>query len=342
MSFKIVSSISGSIRGVVSPISELANSVARGEADLRVKIETKTKNELNQIADAVNIFIEAVRNTIGHAKMTALENASVSTELAQTSLNIGRRVEEDVRTINHIFEDAKAIIGDVTDSAKSTEESKANVLEANKALQSSRAELSKMVEAVQGSVQVEMEFAQKLQTLTHEADRVKDVLSVIGDIADQTNLLALNAAIEAARAGEHGRGFAVVADEVRKLAERTQKSLQETNATISTIVQSINDAAEQMSENAEDIKRLGDCSLAIEGSLEKTVSIMNSTVDVISSLTENSIKNAGSVQKISDMLEKINDTAHVNSRSVEEIAASTEYLNKMTDALNQKLRQFTT
>lgn len=342
MSFKIVSSISGSIRGVVSPISELANSVARGEADLRVKIETKSKNELNQIADAVNVFIEAVRNTIGHAKMTALENASVSTELAQTSFNIGRRVEEDVRTINHIFEDAKAIIGDVTESAKSTEESKTNVLEANKALQNSRVELSKMLEAVQGSVQVEMEFAQKLQTLTHEADRVKDVLSVIGDIADQTNLLALNAAIEAARAGEHGRGFAVVADEVRKLAERTQKSLQETNATISTIVQSINDAAEQMSENAEDIKKLGDCSLAIEGSLEKTVSIMNSTVEVISSLTENSIKNASSVQKISDMLEKINDTAHVNSRSVEEIAASTEYLNKMTDGLNQKLRQFTT
>ncbi len=118
MSFKIVSSISGSIRGVVSPISELANSVARGEADLRVKIETKSKNELNQIADAVNVFIEAVRNTIGHAKMTALENASVSTELAQTSFNIGRRVEEDVRTINHIFEDTKAIIGDVIELAK--------------------------------------------------------------------------------------------------------------------------------------------------------------------------------------------------------------------------------
>lgn len=132
----------------------------KGEADLRVKIKTKTKNELNQIADAVNIFIEAIRNTIEHAKMTALENASVSTELVQTSLNIGRRAEEEAKTINHIFEDAKAIINDVTDLAKSTEESKVNFLEANKALQNSKAELSKMVEAVQGRVQVEMEFAQ--------------------------------------------------------------------------------------------------------------------------------------------------------------------------------------
>ncbi len=342
LSFRIIGAISGSIAAVVSPISSLANSISRGEADLRIKIETKNKNELNQIVDAVNIFIEAVRNTIGHAKTVALENASVSTELAQTSLNIGRRVEEDVRTINHIFEDAKTIIGHVTESAKSTENSKNDVIKANEALQASKAELSKMVEAIRGSVQVEIEFAAKLQTLTHEADRVTDVLSVIGDIADQTNLLALNAAIEAARAGEHGRGFAVVADEVRKLAERTQKSLQETNATISTIVQSINDATEQMSNNAEDIKKLGESSVSIEAGIEKTVEIMTNTVSVISDLTENSIKNAVGIEEISKMLEKINQTAHVNSRSVEEIAASTEHLNKMTEGLNQKLKQFTT
>jgi methyl-accepting chemotaxis protein len=342
MSVKIISSVSGSIKGVVSPISELANSITKGEADLRVKIEPKTKNELNEIADAVNIFIGAVRNTIGHAKMTALENASVSTELAQTSLNIGRRVEEDVGTINHIFEDAKMIIADVTKSVEYTEKSKANVVSANEALQKSKTELGKMVVAVQNSVQVEIEFAHKLQTLSEEADKVKGVLSVIGDIADQTNLLALNAAIEAARAGEHGRGFAVVADEVRKLAERTQKSLQETNATISTIVQSINDAADQMGANAEEIKMLGDSSLVIDGSIEKTVEIMNGTVNDISRLAERSANNAQSMQNISDMLEKINDTAHINSRSIEEIAASTEYLNKMTDGLNQKLRQFTT
>lgn len=342
LSFRIIGAVSGSIAAVVSPISSLANSISRGEADLRIKIETKSKNELNQIVDAVNIFIEAVRNTIGHAKTVALENASVSTELAQTSLNIGRRVEEDVRTINHIFEDAKTIIGHVTESAKSTESSKNDVIKANEALQASKAELSKMVEAIQGSVQVEIEFAAKLQTLTHEADRVTDVLSVIGDIADQTNLLALNAAIEAARAGEHGRGFAVVADEVRKLAERTQKSLQETNATISTIVQSINDATEQMSNNAEDIKKLGESSVSIEAGIEKTVEIMTNTVSVISDLTENSIKNAVGIEEISKMLEKINQTAHVNSRSVEEIAASTEHLNKMTEGLNQKLKQFNT
>jgi methyl-accepting chemotaxis protein len=341
-SFLIIRHVSSSIKQVVSPISELAKSVSRGEADLRVKVKTKDNNELNEIVDAVNVFIEAVRNTVEYAKMNALENASISAELSQTSLSIGRRVEEDVRTINDIFEDAKTVIGLVSKSSENTQASKNNVLKANEALQSSRAELSKMVEAVQSSVQLEMEFAMKLQALTHDADRVKDVLSVIGDIADQTNLLALNAAIEAARAGEHGRGFAVVADEVRKLAERTQKSLQETDATINAIVQSINDATHQMNENAEGIKRLGCSSVKIESNIENTVEIMHETVDIISNLTADSITNAQSIQDISNMLEKINQTAHVNARSVEEIATSTEYLNKMTEGLNQKLKQFTT
>lgn len=338
----MIKNISHSIEDAVKPISELADSVSKGNADLRVQIAMKRKNELNAIADAVNIFINAVRNTMEHAKSTTIENASVSAELAQTSLNIGKRVEEDVETINGIFENAKAIIAQVTEASNRAKSSEQNVMDANKSLQDSKAELSKMVESVQDSVQVEMEFAAKLQSLTAEADQVKSVLSVIGDIADQTNLLALNAAIEAARAGEHGRGFAVVADEVRKLAERTQKSLSETNATINTIVQSINDAAEQMNQNAESIKKLGDCSVEIESSIEKTVGVMNETVKAISELSDNSSRNADGVRHISDMLSKINETAHVNSRSVEEIAASTAHLNKMTEGLTQKLKQFTT
>ncbi len=342
LSFAIIKSVSSSIREVVSPISRLAASMQRGEADLRMRIETKTKNELNEIVKAVNIFIESVRSAIEHAKQNAVENASISTELSQTSLNIGKRVEQDVEIINSIFEDAKIVIGKVSESVKATEKSKANVLKANEALEESRAKLSKMVDAVQNSVEVEMEFATKLQELANEADKVKGVLSVIGEIADQTNLLALNAAIEAARAGEHGRGFAVVADEVRKLAERTQKSLQETNATINSIVQSINDAAVQMNENAKDIRSLGNNSIEIEESIEKTVEIMHSTVETISELSESSSANANQIQRISGMLEKINQTAHVNSRSVEEIASSAEYLSRMTESLNQRLKQFAT
>jgi len=135
--------------------------------------------------------------------------------------------------------------------------------------------VSTLTQKIHEATHKENDLAENLLQLTQDAEQVKEVLTVIGDIADQTNLLALNAAIEAARAGEHGRGFAVVADEVRKLAERTQKSLTETNASISVVVQAIGDSSEQMNANATTMNSLVEGVENVQNKMGEVIGILN-------------------------------------------------------------------
>ena len=212
------------------------------------------------------------------------------------------------------------------------------MVEANNMLINAKDEIVTLTSKVQTSVESELDLAVKIEELSADTAQVKDVLVVISDIADQTNLLALNAAIEAARAGEHGRGFAVVADEVRKLAERTQKTLAEINATISVIVQSTNTASDEMNANSKQMEELSIISSAVEQQIESTTSIVNKATQASDKTVQDFEETGKQIDEIITGIEAINSISLENAKSVEEIATASEHLNNMTNDLSSKLR----
>lgn len=330
---------------ITNPLNNLiekAKELSSGDGDLTRKLKIIGHDEIAQASEQINHFIDKVRALICDAKSLSSENSSISHELSTTSLQVEKLVEKSTTIVYDTTSKANAIREEMSQSIEKAKSGKEDMLKANSSLHLASNSIMELTEEIQRSSEVEIELASKIHQLSNDAEQVKSVLTVISDIADQTNLLALNAAIEAARAGEHGRGFAVVADEVRKLAERTQKSLIEINATINVIVQSIMDSSEQMNSNSKKIETLAHSASDVENKIKDTFVLIDAVTAISEQTVDNYIRTGNDLDSIISKISEITKISSENSRSVEEIAGAAEHLSKMTEDLNSKLGEFRT
>jgi len=330
--------------GITAPIEKLRQlmSVISKNRDLTLKADTNTPLEISEISQSFNDLLSSLREVTNESKNSSIENLSISHELSTTSLEVGKNVEKSVSVINDATHRADKVVEKMKATIENTKSSNQDVKKANEMLLEAKDEIVRLANIVQSSAETEIELAQNVNTLSKDTEQIKVILEVISDIADQTNLLALNAAIEAARAGEHGRGFAVVADEVRKLAERTQKSLTEINVTINVVVQAISSTSEQMTSNSKEIEKLVDISLNVEKKIEDTAEIVKSAAKTSDETVKDIEHEGGDVDKMVKLINEVNSISSENARSVEEIASAADHLNALTEKLTAELEEIRT
>ncbi|PMG38541.1 chemotaxis protein [Vibrio splendidus] len=320
---------------IVKPIRQVVerlNDIASGEGDLTQRLEVKSQDEIGQLSKGFNLFLDKLQHTIKEVIQTTEQVASTTSQAKASASStressesqfkevdlVATAAEEMTQTAGLVVQNAEAAVDAACEANRSARQGQ-------QVIELSAGEMRKLVERMSSAVPIVEELAKNNGNIT-------EILSVIEGISEQTNLLALNAAIEAARAGEQGRGFAVVADEVRNLASRTQSSVGEIRAVIDKVHAGTQDVVEAIQEGN---ILANDTALHVQNAVEDLGSIFTS-IEEISDMNSQIVRAAEEQQSVSgEVNQSVVNIRDLSAKILEQAAAS-EQVGSEIDQLSQQ------
>jgi methyl-accepting chemotaxis protein len=310
------------------------------DGDLTQQIAAKRNNEISKIIHSISNLQKTMRDIIFQMSQTSERVATESRQLHTNAGKIAVGAEEVVSQTNNVAvasEEMSATSGDIAQNCLSAAE---NSKHASETARDGAEVVRNNIRGMERIASRVRDAARTVEELGARSDQIGQIVGTIEDIADQTNLLALNAAIEAARAGEQGRGFAVVADEVRALAERTTRATKEIGAMIKVIQNETKEAVVAMEEGVAEVERGTESSIKSGEALEMILAQIRDVSMQVNQIATAAEEQSATTSEISNNISQITNVVHSTSRAATETAAASSQLSREAEHLQQLVGKF--